>query len=801
MTSRAQIHSQSHHPIGVDGSRHVHPENRPPLTDFVTFNAPNVPHVNSVSVGGTLSPHEFLLPWGATEPTTTIHGGTFIGGNVNNVTGETGIDILHRAVVLDAMHDSAQRYPQPRCHPETRKDMLDNLWNWATKSVWEFRRQPWEYSRTVDASPVVWLYGPAGAGKSAIMRTLSERLTDAELLGGSFFFKRGHQTRGNAEKLFATLSYQLAHNIRNLKGPISKIVEDAPYLVAKSMNMQLQKLVLDPCSSLNPAQAPTIIIDGLDECEGHQAQQELLYLIANAIRKRSLQLRFLITSRPEPHIRETFMASLFKGLHHTYNVEQDQVDVRKYLRSEFARIHREHKQTMASVLGPWPSQEVIEHLAWKSSGYFIYASTVIKFVDDRNFRPTERLKALEVATHLESPFSTLDQLYTQILSTVPARHRLLPILRALEFFQFCLPTSGIEQLLELEPRDVQLILWNLHSVLVVPNDRDRSIRVHHESFRDFLNDQQRSGKFYVGGLQHQVELGKSILKAFSYTGNNRATNLARPVAFDYRLEEVISKIPPTAEMIPLIRLFNPVFSFNYITSPIPEQILSLLENIGNPPEDLVQLLEDCQFMATLEYTILRELKSPPTIDNHSGLSADGFLLLSQCALLPCILQVYILGYYPSGETECLLSDIHILLDISWVDLRAAMCPLRHMVGCANPEGVRRLLWFVAKHLSTKATITQLSLELAQGCVRLIKKGQHWKLPVPWGYFIRMSPHSSELLHDICTVSFDPAALKELENSAENYHSTLQWLKVGISGTSTGCDRGLGAISQSCKPAI
>ncbi|KAJ7248318.1 hypothetical protein C8J57DRAFT_1080381, partial [Mycena rebaudengoi] len=204
------------------------------------------------------------------------------------------------------MHDSEDSYPQPRCHPETREEMLNNLWDWATKSAWEVRRRPWESPRTLDALPVLWLYGPAGAGKSAIMHTLSERLADAGLLGGSFFFQRSHKTRGNAQKLFATLSYQLAHNIPHLKRPISKIVEDTPCVVAKSMNVQLQKLVIDPCASLDPARPATIIIDGVDECEGHQVQQDLLRLIANAIHEHPSPLRFLIASRPEPHIRETF---------------------------------------------------------------------------------------------------------------------------------------------------------------------------------------------------------------------------------------------------------------------------------------------------------------------------------------------------------------------------------------------------------------------------------------------------------------------------------------------------------------
>ncbi|KAJ7245724.1 hypothetical protein C8J57DRAFT_758633 [Mycena rebaudengoi] len=84
----------------------------------------------------------YASPWAGDgqypEAEMDIYGGTFIGGNVNTVhrSGEAGINILHRAVAFEAMHDSADAYPQPRYHPEKREEMLDNSWNWATKSVW-----------------------------------------------------------------------------------------------------------------------------------------------------------------------------------------------------------------------------------------------------------------------------------------------------------------------------------------------------------------------------------------------------------------------------------------------------------------------------------------------------------------------------------------------------------------------------------------------------------------------------------------------------------------------------------------
>ncbi|KAJ7089927.1 hypothetical protein C8R44DRAFT_957740 [Mycena epipterygia] len=41
------------------------------------------------------------------------------------------LHILHRVAACDAFHNSAERYPQPKCHPETRTKMLGYLWNWT----------------------------------------------------------------------------------------------------------------------------------------------------------------------------------------------------------------------------------------------------------------------------------------------------------------------------------------------------------------------------------------------------------------------------------------------------------------------------------------------------------------------------------------------------------------------------------------------------------------------------------------------------------------------------------------------
>ncbi|KAJ7759316.1 hypothetical protein B0H14DRAFT_2404096, partial [Mycena olivaceomarginata] len=196
------------------------------------------------------------------------------------------------------------------------------------------------------------------------------------------------------------------------------------------------------------------------------------------------------------------------------NVEQSFEDVRTYLRDEFNRIYRDHPETMGNIPKPWPPTAISNFLVDKSSGYFIYASTIIKFIDDEDSRPTERLALVQNLvpdSDSDRPFAALDQLYTQILSRVPVRYhdKLCAILCARDNFE--LSIEQIEQLLELAQGDVMLILHRLQSLLHI---EFHTIHFYHASFLDLLHDPSRSTMFHIG-LHHRIQLARSVLKAFS----------------------------------------------------------------------------------------------------------------------------------------------------------------------------------------------------------------------------------------------------------------------------------------------
>ncbi|KAJ7656396.1 hypothetical protein DFH06DRAFT_1328686 [Mycena polygramma] len=547
------------------------------------------PHSSSVNVGinpairpGFMPSESSLFPPQASPNfSETGGGGTYItAGNVNHFhpRGNSGIDILHRSIALEAIYDSAESFPQPRCHPETRTEMLDGLWHWATD---------------VSATHVLWLHGPAGSGKSAVMQTLCQRLEDAGLLGGSFFFRRGHPTRGNARVLFATLAYQLALHNPTLKPLISERVEQHPAVVGKSVASQLRRLIVKPSRSITNSVPQILLIDGLDECDGTTTQQEIMRSIHCVFCAQSLPLRIIIASRPEPEIREIFEESTFQEFYTTANIEQSFEDIETYLRHEFSRIRWEHK-AMRAIPEPWPHPAVIEELVRRSSGYFIYAATVIRFVDDRDFRPTERLEELRLpAPHFYSPFAHLDQMYIQILSTVPVSvwPRLLSILCAMMNFNNAKPVE-IEELLQLRDGDIQLTCRRLGSLLqVVPR-----LAVHHASFLDFLGDSTRSGQFHVG-FQHKMDLARSVLKALSHAPDDAMSDCRKEMIFNGNFASkgtryVTSTIPPYwgGDLVPLFQNLNPdFFQLEPKWRSSAKEIVRWLEEVNPRPQEAIAI--------------------------------------------------------------------------------------------------------------------------------------------------------------------------------------------------------------------
>ena len=373
------------------------------------------------------------------------------------------------------------------CHPQTREKVLEMITNWVNDP---HARQP-----------IIWLNGPAGSGKTTIAQTIAARCSGDQLVA-SFFFLRNSDDRGTATRLFTTLAWQLAQNIAELLSYIESVIKKEPFFFTKSLDIQFDRLIVEQLQELlrdKPDYRPQkslIIIDGVDECAPDRDQTLFLRLIGDALSKTHIPLRFLICSRPEAHIQEAFESEAMTGI--TYEVSlNDQFnpndDIRRYLEGEFARVREEHKD---SKLPPgWPPCRAIEQLVSKSSGQFIYASTVVKFVDVTYDNPRKRLDiVLDIhPVNSASPFAELDQLYTRILSQQPN----LRLLRDLFTLIIALRNPKIKfvcRRLRIEEEELERELLKLRPLVGISHP---DITVYHISLHDFLLDKKRAGKYFI----------------------------------------------------------------------------------------------------------------------------------------------------------------------------------------------------------------------------------------------------------------------------------------------------------------
>ncbi|KAJ7910714.1 hypothetical protein B0H13DRAFT_1473701, partial [Mycena leptocephala] len=228
------------------------------------------------------------------------------------------------------------------------------------------------------------LYGPAGAGKSAVAQTMAEKWAAEDALAAAFFFARFRVDGSSGTRLFPTIAYQLALHIPKLRTVIGMAVEADPAICNKTIEERACVLLVKPFQQLQvSAEKPHMaIIDGLDECDGTPMPNRIIRTIFRMLVENHLPVRFLICSRPEPNIRETFDSlppnAQFRRLvlDESFNPGSD---ILHYLRDSLSEICQKRLPNHSKGGASWPSARDLESLVQKASGQFIYAATVIKF--------------------------------------------------------------------------------------------------------------------------------------------------------------------------------------------------------------------------------------------------------------------------------------------------------------------------------------------------------------------------------------------------------------------------------------
>lgn len=372
---------------------------------------------------------------------------------------------------------------------------------------------------------LLWISGPAGAGKSAVAQTIAEACAENSILAGSFFFFRGAPGRNIADLLVLSIAYQIAIRIPHLRVRLGEIIEADLSILRKPLHEQIRKLVIPlftPRGSdgINPVESSSrphipylIVIDGLDECQGDDSQRCVVELIGGLVTTTGLPLRFIIVSRPEPQIEESFnhLACAFQriSLSRPDYIEEAENDIHAYLQHMFNRIYYSHKLNEAEF---WPHHSHIRLLVQNSGGMFIYASTVIRYVDDYDFHPVDRLNEIINNSTGSTPYLELDDLYRRILGAHKDTDLLLRVLNMIccNSDWALIGSEDIEELLQLREGTVKNVLRRTSSILDI-----NTLSFYHKSFKDFIHDKERSQEFFIDIKKGHASMAQLLLRYIS----------------------------------------------------------------------------------------------------------------------------------------------------------------------------------------------------------------------------------------------------------------------------------------------
>ncbi|KAF5327420.1 hypothetical protein D9619_004693 [Psilocybe cf. subviscida] len=375
---------------------------------------------------------------------------------------------LSAAAAHAALHDSAARFDAPRCPRNTRVKFLDKLELWMLGQGGEY-----------EGKRLIWLTGGAGAGKSAIMQSIVER--------------------NYAEVLIPTPAYQLARMFPTAMAILEPIISCDPLIFKTSLHTQAYELLVRPILYLVDTGAmeksTAFVIDGLDECSDPLKQALIISAVSSILCEHHLPVLFVIASRPEPAISSAFLreSRVQEGLP-SINLDDDYdppSDILCFVQDSFFDIV--NTQPMRNhIAADWPSSQAIDDLTWKSTGHFIYAATVMKFIASPDEHPPRALQVVEglEPSRTTSPFAHLDALHLHILTSAKYSQQFLAILRHCIFTM--LDYTAVTAICCMHNNSPLDFSSRMHVVLK------------HASLADFLNDEKRSQAIYTSREEYMA---------------------------------------------------------------------------------------------------------------------------------------------------------------------------------------------------------------------------------------------------------------------------------------------------------
>ncbi|KAB5593568.1 hypothetical protein CTheo_2957 [Ceratobasidium theobromae] len=453
----------------------------------------------------------------------------------NEVLANTRLEGLTPAKLANYDSKLSREISRRTCTEGTRTAIMSEMNNWSLDP---------------NAPDLYLMSGMAGTGKTTIACSFSSRLEEREQLAASFFCTRTSPECRDASRIVPTIAYQLARYSTPYQIALCEVLDKDPDIGSKDIVKQFERLLKGPLLKVK-ATIPenlVVVIDALDECDDRRSTKLVLDLIFRFAP--GLPLKFFTTSRPEPEIYSKMIAqsSTSRTILHLHEIETSlvQADIELYLKEELDPIS--------------PSKDDIIQLATRSGNLFIYAATLVRYIqpDEGSIDPQRRLRtALAITPESTNKYAEIDGLYTTVLKTALQRKGMdseeAADVHAVLWTVLCVQEPiNVDTLLTLsginDTRRTVSVLQPLRSVVHL-SETTGLVSTLHASFPDFMFTKERSDTLFRDPIRYHQLLAErcfSVMKQYLRFNICDLKSLFTPDAEVADLEARIAKaIPPT----------------------------------------------------------------------------------------------------------------------------------------------------------------------------------------------------------------------------------------------------------------
>ena len=416
------------------------------------------------------------------------------------------------------------------CMSGTREGVLAQFIQWMTE----------------DYMAIFWLAGMAGTGKTSIALSLCRLLRSSPdvCLASGFFCSRsaGGIARRDVRRILPTLAALLACQSMEFAVALASELEKDRRIGHKPVGDQIGPLIRTPLAALAKSTRPIVfVIDALDELSDEKEVAALLRILADF--RCEANVKFILTSRPEMHIRGTPISSTeHSSILQLHTIEKTEVssDIRFYL---CGRLQDVAPKAM------WYTDDDVDLLVKLSDGLFIFATTVLDFVlsregdEDRQ----DRLRMVTTAViNRTAAMSAVDEVYELVVTEATKLkavqrdelERLKRILACVLTARASLSIDALASLIDITPGRLRGSLERLHSLVYLPDDNSLpGVRTLHASFGDYLFERAH----------------EHILIAPTYGHDTLARGCLRRMAESdlcFNVSQSQSSFEPNADMMP-----------------------------------------------------------------------------------------------------------------------------------------------------------------------------------------------------------------------------------------------------------